>query len=218
MSNLKYTRKTLLDGEQILYAGRLHRFSLLAGAFFFCVGLFLLFPPDFFSSRMDDPMFDTFWYYVDWIKYYYEQFLFSLPEEYRALFLKFQSFRKNLLGLLLMVVGIFIFLTALIKIISVEPAITSRKVILKKGLVEVNETEIPLHHVEGAKIKQSALDRIINRGNILVTGIGMEHMEIKKLHNPNQFKQEVYKAIDLATRQHGQPTVGKGALPPAPQP
>ncbi len=193
----KYTRHTLLNNERILYAGKLHPFSRYMGILLMGIGLLFLFPPDISGARVEHPYLDRFWYYVDLVWGYVHNFLASLPEELYNLLITANEARQRLIGTALLAMGFFTFTMSMIRKISVEQAITTRKVIYKRGLVEVNEVEIPLDHVEGVKVKQSALDRIIHRGNILITGIGMEHMEIKRIKDPNQFRQETYKAIDM---------------------
>jgi len=197
MAITKYTKSTLLDDEHIIYAARLHRFMFFVGAGFIALGIFFLFPTKGMAERPTGEIWNWIWYGVDYTVYYYNKFVSALPDFVRDIFIAVQGLRQNVLGLIFFMIGLFNILGGLVKYISIEQVITTHKIIYKKGFFEVNEIEIPLRHIEGIRVKQTALDRVIGRGRILITGMGMEHIEIKHIADPNHFRQEAYRAIDV---------------------
>lgn len=61
---------------------------------------------------------------------------------------------------------------------TTEIAVTTHRVVYKRGLIARNTIEINFNRVEGLDIKQSILGRILNYGTVVVrgTGIGVQPM------------------------------------------
>ncbi len=190
----KYTESTLLPKETIRYAASLHKFHFIVALCFIAFGLFMAMPSGGEVSIQTSS--DTANYYIASAIQMVQDFLRTLPVEVQSFVATTTALRSSFTGMLILIVGIFILVNGIIKKISVEMVITNRKIMHKKGLVEVNETQIPLDRIEGVKVQQTALDRIIGRGSILVTGIGMEMIELKKIADPAKFRINAYQAIE----------------------
>ena len=215
-----YTKKTLIAGERILYSARGHIFNLLFPIMLVVLGVIIATLPiiiekaieiskkpevqQYFGGKektkeqldKEEAEKGAIMIFVDDAIYYVEGYIAQLPPEALAIFQSANIIRFVFVGGILIFVGLLIFITGVIRKISTEHVVTSKKIILKKGFIKVDEVEIPLKNVEGVKVIQTAFDRMINRGNILVNGIGMEQIEIRKIHDPNKFRNYAYLAID----------------------
>ena len=99
---------------------------------------------------------------------------------------------------LIIVLGVFsiiFFLTswllAFIKRLSTELAVTTKRVIVKTGLIKRNTAELNRDRVEGVAVDQSVLGRILGYGTITVQGTGGGIAPIKLVDNPVDFRRAV---------------------------
>jgi uncharacterized membrane protein YdbT with pleckstrin-like domain len=200
MPNIRYTKSTFVPNEKIIYAARIHKFSFISASLFILAGGFMLMPSSSTTVGGEQEPHNVIvqWllYFVSYAQYFIGKALDEVPEEMRPMVLAAAHMRSNMIALILVLVGVFNFINAFTRLISTESVVTNKKIIHKRGLMKVDETEIPLNHIEGVKVKQTAFDRLIKRGNILVTGIGMEQMEMKKIADPAMFRNQAYTAID----------------------
>lgn len=202
MALIRYTKSTLVPGEKIVYAGRLHRFSFISGTLTILLGIVMLsnqsagqLAPGEEASSSSVAL-QWLNYFVQTAQYYFARAIQEIPEDMQPFFGWALDARSKMVGLIVLCVGFYNMVNTIVRRLSVEMAVTNKKIIYKKGLVKVDETEIPLNHIEGVKVKQTAFDRMINRGNLLVTGIGMEQIEMKRVADPARFRNEAYGAID----------------------
>jgi uncharacterized membrane protein YdbT with pleckstrin-like domain len=97
-------------------------------------------------------------------------------------------------------VGIFIFVHDLIVLNTTEIAITSRRLILKRGLVGRQVSELELSTVEAVKLDQDVLGRILGWGRLEVHGTGDDVWRSPLIADPIRFRKELEAAlIALAT-------------------
>ncbi|MDE5832713.1 MAG: PH domain-containing protein [Desulfovibrio sp.] len=80
--------------------------------------------------------------------------------------------------------GAFVYL----KWISSEYAVTNRRVILKTGIISRDTFEMRLEKIESISFRQGILERLLNYGDITITGTGDTSQEFKNLSNPLKFK------------------------------
>jgi uncharacterized membrane protein YdbT with pleckstrin-like domain len=83
---------------------------------------------------------------------------------------------------------------ALIRNASSEFAITSRRVIVKVGLINRRTLELNLAKVESIGVDQSLLGRILNYGTIVVVGTGGTREPFKDIADPMGFRRAVNEA------------------------
>jgi len=74
--------------------------------------------------------------------------------------------------------GVFFSLRALIDWLTTEIAVTTHRVVYKRGLIARDTIEINFNRIEGLDIKQSILGRLLNFGTVIIrgTGIGVQPM------------------------------------------
>lgn len=79
---------------------------------------------------------------------------------------------------------------------GIERAVTSKRVIQKRGVISRKTDEMKLTSIETVEIQQGILDRIFGAGTIKVTGRGISDVLMKNLENPMQVKKTIEEAED----------------------
>lgn len=201
----QYIRKTLVSNERVLYVGKLHNYAYVVPCLMTLAGLLLLLLPMLLGKvdeatqqhESDSKNMQRLEQVKETVEYKLDQAKELIPEKMRPYFDKFNTGRRILFGMLLLMFGGSKLINTFIKKRTVEHAITNKKVIKKKGWVSVTTNELNLDRIESVKINQTAFDRMINRGRVLVTGIGMEQIDMRGMHNPADLKKAILEAIDI---------------------
>ena len=94
----------------------------------------------------------------------------------------------------LSVISVF-FIKSVISYLTTEYSITNKKVLTKTGLISRDTDELPSAKIEGIDVKQSIIERILNIGNIVVTGTGTQTVVFAGVDNPLQFKKTIQTAL-----------------------
>lgn len=95
------------------------------------------------------------------------------------------------------VVGVFIFLWAVVVMTTTEFAVTDQRVIYKRGWLNHNTAELSVESVEGVNLQQSIFGRIFGYGRILVTGTGDAHIMFPPMAEPVLFRRAIEEARSL---------------------
>ena len=80
---------------------------------------------------------------------------------------------------------------------TTEMAVTNRRVIIKTGLISRSTTELRLAKVESVSLDQGIEGRILNYGNVVVTGSGSSKIVMKNARDPLAFRAAIEEACDL---------------------
>jgi uncharacterized membrane protein YdbT with pleckstrin-like domain len=88
-------------------------------------------------------------------------------------------------------IGFFIFLSMIIEKWTTERALTSRRLIVKVGLISRTTEEISCNRIEEVNLEQSILQRILGCGNIKVTGVGSGEIILKNIDNPLEVQRKI---------------------------
>ena len=99
------------------------------------------------------------------------------------------SFYLLFLGWLL--IGFFIFFSMIIEKWTTERALTSRRLIVKVGLISRSTEEISCNRIEEVNLEQSIFQRILGCGNIKVTGVGSGEIVLKNIDNPLEIQRKI---------------------------
>ena len=94
-------------------------------------------------------------------------------------------------GVILMLIGIF---QIAYIYFGLSYAVTNKRIILKKGILNVEALEIILTKVEGVHIEQSFLGRLLNYGTVVVT-TGEVINRFEYLAYPAQFSNSVHEVV-----------------------
>jgi uncharacterized membrane protein YdbT with pleckstrin-like domain len=102
-----------------------------------------------------------------------------------------------LLGVI--VVGVFIFASAVIKMKTTDFAVTNRRIILKRGWLNRRTQELAVESVEAVSMNQSIMARMFGFGRIIVTGTGDAVIAFPPMGDPVKFR----RAIEAARAECG---------------
>lgn len=84
---------------------------------------------------------------------------------------------------------------SLLGLIGLEQGLTSRRVLVKKGIISRKTEEIMLSAVETVRIKQGVVGRLLGYGSVYLTGRGMADVVIEVTPNPMKVKKLVEQQI-----------------------
>lgn len=79
---------------------------------------------------------------------------------------------------------------------GVERAVTTKRIIQKKGVISRHTDEMKLASIETVEIVQGILARIFGSGNIKVTGRGVSDVLLKNIDDPMAVKKAIEEAED----------------------
>jgi uncharacterized membrane protein YdbT with pleckstrin-like domain len=89
------------------------------------------------------------------------------------------------------VFGLLSLLTAALRRMSVEVAVTDRRIIFKQGIIRRHTIEMNMNKVESVDVDQSVLGRIFDYGTITVRGTGSTLEPLRMIESPLEFRSHV---------------------------
>jgi uncharacterized membrane protein YdbT with pleckstrin-like domain len=113
-----------------------------------------------------------------------------------------------MLGAALVVAALVWLLARVIEVQTSEFAVTSTRLILKVGLVWRYTTELLLSKVETIGVEQSLLGRVLNFGDLTVTGTGGARETFKQVRDPMGLRNHVQAASIALESARSRPTGG----------
>lgn len=90
---------------------------------------------------------------------------------------------------------------------TTELVLTNRRVIAKFGVISRDTVEIGFKKIESIRVNQGVIGRMLNYGNIVITGSGATHAPIQNIANPLEFR----RAFDTAMEHFDQMEKSKAA-------
>ncbi|MGY0197225.1 PH domain-containing protein [Leptothrix sp. BB-4] len=105
------------------------------------------------------------------------------------------------LGVLLLPVfgiGLIFLIKAWIRYKTTELAVTTRRVIVKFGLIRRSTVEININKVESIQVDQDILGRLFNHGTLIIAGAGSPQAPIAGISDPMAFRRAFIQAQDQA--------------------
>ena len=100
----------------------------------------------------------------------------------------------KLFSLLVFIIGVMKFAQMLVIKATTEIAITTTRLIYKRGLVARNVGEMNIDRIEGISIDQSLWGRIFNFGRVIVRGMGVGELYLPQIADPVKFRRAIEKA------------------------
>ena len=85
-------------------------------------------------------------------------------------------------------IGIWIFVAMMVRRGTTEIAITSHRFVEKMGLFTLRTNEIALQNIEGVKLEQSFMGRILGYGHLRIEGTGVDAVTVPDIANPIAFR------------------------------
>jgi uncharacterized membrane protein YdbT with pleckstrin-like domain len=97
-----------------------------------------------------------------------------------------------LLGWLL--IGIWIFFAMMIRKWTTEIGVTSHRFVEKRGLLTLRSNEIALPNIEGVKVEQGIIGRILGFGTVRIEGTGVDAITTPDIADPVGFVRAIQTA------------------------
>ena len=99
----------------------------------------------------------------------------------------------GLLVLLLFVIPMILRVTTYL---TTEFAVTSRRVIVKRGGLRLRTLELNHNRIESLSVNQGLFERIFNAGTIVVNGTGGTNQNVPFISSPMDFRRNALETID----------------------
>jgi uncharacterized membrane protein YdbT with pleckstrin-like domain len=91
----------------------------------------------------------------------------------------------------IVLVGVFIFLRAVVIMNTTDFAVTNRRVILKRGWLNRRTQELAVESVEGVSLDQTIMQRLFGYGRVVVTGTGDAVIVFPPMADPVAFRRAI---------------------------
>jgi uncharacterized membrane protein YdbT with pleckstrin-like domain len=97
-------------------------------------------------------------------------------------------------GLVVVAIGAFWALVHFVELMTSEFAVTTTRLIFKVGLIARYTTELLLSKVESIGVNQGLMARLLNYGDLTVTGTGGAREVFRRVRDPIGFRNHVQQA------------------------
>lgn len=102
----------------------------------------------------------------------------------------------------IIIVGLFIFIRLAIHMMVTQFAVTDRRVVLKRGWLNVHTQELATETVEGVQLVQSIWGKLFGYGRIIVTGTGDARIVFPPMAHPIAFRRAIEQVRHENTETH----------------
>lgn len=99
----------------------------------------------------------------------------------------------------LLACGIVAFVAGMVRRNATEMAVTSRRVIVKQGLVSRKTIEMLLTKIETIEVSEPMVGRMLGYGSITMIGTGGTSEPFHKISHPLQFRSEVQQQLEKSS-------------------
>jgi hypothetical protein len=96
--------------------------------------------------------------------------------------------------LLFFLVGLFFFAHLMVVKATTEIAITSDRMIYKKGFVSRHVGELSIDRIEGVSVSEEFWGRILGYGRVSIRGMGVGEVMLPPIENPIEFRKAIQEA------------------------
>ena len=97
-------------------------------------------------------------------------------------------------------IGIVIFLSMMIRKWTTEIGVTSHRFVEKKGLFSLHTNEIALHNIEGVRVNQGLMGKILGYGTVRIEGTGVDAVTTPNIDDPVGFVRAIQTAKEHGAR------------------
>jgi len=94
--------------------------------------------------------------------------------------------------------GVLLFVAIKLPMWAQQIAVTSERLIHRRGLLRRSTEELQLRAVEEVRLEQSILGRIFDYGQVIVCGTGIEDVRLPTLAEPVRLRRKLQEAIASA--------------------
>jgi uncharacterized membrane protein YdbT with pleckstrin-like domain len=103
----------------------------------------------------------------------------------------------RLAAFMMFVLGVLRFAQMMVVKATTEIAVTTSRLVYKRGLVARYVGEMSIDRIEGVNVLQTILGRIFGYGRLMVRGMGVGEVVLPPLANPIAFRKSIEKARTL---------------------
>lgn len=103
----------------------------------------------------------------------------------------------RVLAFFMFIFGLLKFAHMMIIKATTEIAVTSNRLVYKRGLVARQVGEINIDRIEGVNVMQTVGGRIFNYGRIMVRGMGVGEVVLPSIEDPIAFRRAIEKAKSI---------------------
>jgi uncharacterized membrane protein YdbT with pleckstrin-like domain len=114
------------------------------------------------------------------------------------------SFYLCLSGFLFFI-AILATISAVIRLVTTEFAVTNIRIIAKTGFIKRNSLDLRLSKVESVEVNQNILGRLLSFGTITITGTGGTKQSFKGIVDPIVTKRKINQIIEHYSAQQNNP-------------
>lgn len=100
-------------------------------------------------------------------------------------------FEPRTIGLVVAAIGVAMAVPPWLELVTSEFGVTSRRVIIKVGLIKRRTLELLIRQVEAISVDQTLAGRIFNFGTITLTGTGGVRETFHNIANPLEFRRSI---------------------------
>lgn len=98
------------------------------------------------------------------------------------------------------VMGLFMFANMMIIKATTEIAVTTDRLIYKRGLIARSVGELSIDRIEGVSVLQGILGRILGYGKVSIRGMGVGEVVLPPVEDPIEFRKAVQEARMIAEK------------------
>ncbi len=99
----------------------------------------------------------------------------------------------------LLVIGVVVILSAVIRRQTTELVLTDRRIIMKSGLISRDTVEMNLNKVESLHVNQGLLGRILNYGDVTVVGTGASLEPLRGIARPIELRKKLGEVVQVVS-------------------
>ncbi len=99
--------------------------------------------------------------------------------------------------LAIFILGLFIFANMMIVKATTEIAITTDRLIHKRGMIARHVVELSMDRIEGVNVRQGVTGRILGYGRVTVRGMGVGEVILPPIAEPIEFRRAVQEAQSI---------------------
>ena len=103
----------------------------------------------------------------------------------------------RIFAFIVFILGLMSFAQMMVIKATTEIAITSNRLVYKRGLVARNVGEISIDRIEGVNVLQSICGRIFNYGRLSIRGMGIGEVVLPPIEDPIVFRQAIERARSI---------------------
>ena len=197
-----YVQQSLGPNEEILMGARFHWMYTLNAVFWILFGLFVGVMIGYIGVwwTINEEIRST--YMADMPAHLYEQAWNNIVDKHGG-YLKIlwglnALMRFSILGSFLL--GMYFFAHMMIVKATTEIAVTSERLVYKKGLIARHVGELNVDRIEGVSVRQGVLGRIFGYGRVLIRGMGVGEVLLPSIEAPIEFRRAIQEAKQMNDR------------------